>query len=55
MVNNLPKHLLKLKAPEDCTPDALAFLMAVAAKDQGARAGMLRENGKMDIFAPATN
>jgi hypothetical protein len=37
---------------DDARPDALAFLLAIAAKNQGVRSGIWRENRKIEIFHP---
>jgi hypothetical protein len=51
-LNNLPEHLLNLADLDEATPDALAFLMTIAARNQGARAAMILEDGYIDIYPP---
>ena len=52
--NNLPPITGGVPLDE-AQPDALAVLMAIAAKDQGARAGMLKSDGSMNIFVGKEN
>jgi hypothetical protein len=40
---------------DDATPDALAFVLAMAAKHQGARVALVKGDGKLEIFLPAEN
>jgi hypothetical protein len=36
---------------DEATPDAVAFVLAFAAKNQGARSMLLKEDGSADIYA----
>jgi hypothetical protein len=51
--HKLPEHLLTLPDRDlsKCSSDALAFLLAMAARAQGARVALYRE-GKLEIFSP---
>ncbi len=47
---NLPQHLLALRDLEDAQPDQLAMILAIATKDRGLRAAVIREvNGRPEI------
>jgi hypothetical protein len=35
---------------DEARPDALAFVLAIAAKDQGARSMLIKEDGSADIY-----
>ena len=51
-----PNKLLPITAGkplQDCTPDALACLLAVSVHEQGCRTAMHDNNGGVSIFAPA--
>jgi hypothetical protein len=37
---------------DEATPDQLAYLLAIATKNQGARAGLLTTEGELHIFTP---
>jgi hypothetical protein len=52
--NNLPKITGGIPL-DKAKPDALAFLMAVAAKDQGARAALLKSDGSVEIYVKWQN
>jgi hypothetical protein len=44
--NTLPQHLTKLKPLQECTDDALCFLVAAAASAQGVRVAFLTNTGR---------
>ena len=55
VLHNLPERLLILADLDNATPDALGFVMAIAAKDQGVRAATIRKNNghfRIDVFNP---
>jgi hypothetical protein len=39
----------------EAQPDQLAFLMAIAAKDQGARAALVKSDGSIEIYVGRQN
>jgi hypothetical protein len=52
--NNLPPITGDVPLDE-AQPDALAFLMAIAAKDQGARAALVKSDGSIEIYGGSEN
>lgn len=54
--HNLPQHLIDLRPIEDISPDQWAVLMAIGAKDQGARAALwsISQNKLTIIGGPRT-
>jgi hypothetical protein len=51
-----PNKLLPIAAGkplQDCTPEALACLLAVSVHKQDCRTAMHDSNGRVSIFAPA--
>jgi hypothetical protein len=47
------KGLAVNRLSNECTPDALACLLAVSVHEQGCRTAMHDSNGRVSIFAPA--
>jgi hypothetical protein len=52
--NNLPPITGDVPLDE-AQPDQLAFLMAIAAKDQGARAALVKSDGTIEIYVGQQN
>jgi hypothetical protein len=51
-VHHLPLEITKGDDLNQSTPDALAFLLAMAAKRQGARVAVQMQDGTVDFFVP---
>jgi hypothetical protein len=51
-MHHLPLEITRGAELDQATPDALAFLLAMAAKRQGARVAVHMSDGKISIFTP---
>jgi hypothetical protein len=56
METKLPLDITSAADLDKCTPDALAFLLAIGVKRQGGRGAFYRSNGLLEIFhGPSSN